>query len=247
MESRQIWNDQWFSSPYYHLLEGERIEASLFIRKLVQYLHPHPGARILDVGCGRGSRPEEFAAPGYEVTGIAVTEGCLPVGMREPEQDALSCYVHDLRLPFWIRYFDYAVNLFDCFGHFGTDRENENVLKTMCHSLKKGGLLCLDCQNGVYEREHLVTREDRLIAGVEFSIERVYEQGIFLKRIQVLDVVHLADLKFAERTKDYRKQDLEQMLSAQGMRLEDTFGDYHFNVWDERLSPRLILVARRVS
>lgn len=240
------WN-AWWASPYYDLLYGARQDGSEFIRKLVQYLHPPAEARILDVGYGRGSHPESFGETGSEVTGIAVTAPLLESWKGKGEQERLQVYLHDLRLPFWVRYFDYGISLFDTFGCFDSDRENSNVLKTICHSLKKGGLLCLDYMNGAYEHRHPVPREDRMIGGVEFRIRRTYEAGYFVNHIDVLDVVRLVELSCQERRRDYRREDFERMLSREGMRIEQVFGDYHFNAWDEHVSPRLILVARRMS
>lgn len=239
------WNT-WWASPYYHLLHGARPEGSVFIRKLVEYLHLPAGARVLDIGCGRGGQPEHFVEAGSDVTGIAATEDLLAAWRGRKEEGTLPVYVHDLRLPFWVRYFDYGISLFDTFGDFDSDRENGNVLRTICHSLKKGGVLCLDYLNGAYEREHSVPREDRMIGGVEFAIRRAYEAGYFVSHIHVLDVVRLADFSCRERRRDYRRADFERMLFREGMRIEQVFGDYHFNAWDEHVSPRLILVARRM-
>jgi 2-polyprenyl-3-methyl-5-hydroxy-6-metoxy-1,4-benzoquinol methylase len=46
----------WFDSPYYPLLYAHRSEAEArqAVQTLVRHLQLEPGARILDVGCGRG-------------------------------------------------------------------------------------------------------------------------------------------------------------------------------------------------
>jgi hypothetical protein len=35
------------------------------------------------------------------------------------------------------------------------------------------------------------------------------------------------------------------MFALQGLRITDVFGDYHFNIFDEEHSPRLILIAQK--
>lgn len=62
----------WFDSPYYPMLYAHRSEdeAQQAVQNVVGLLHLKPGARILDVGCGRGRHLWPLAELGYRVAGI---------------------------------------------------------------------------------------------------------------------------------------------------------------------------------
>ena len=120
---QETWFKDWFNSPYYHQLYKNRDlkEAELFIDKLVQHLKVSPGSRMLDVGCGKGRHCIQLAGKGFDVTGIDLSEESIEEALKY-EQENLHFFTHDMRLPFWINYFDYAFNFFTSFGYFKTER-----------------------------------------------------------------------------------------------------------------------------
>lgn len=65
------WYQEWFNSPFYHKLyfQHDEAEARAFIQRLVEYLKPKPGSRMLDVACGRGRHSRMLAAAHFDVTG----------------------------------------------------------------------------------------------------------------------------------------------------------------------------------
>jgi SAM-dependent methyltransferase len=248
MRTEKNWYRAWFDSAYYHLLyrkDHER-EAMAFTTRLVAFLQPFPGALMLDAACGKGRPATELATFGYDVTGIDLSEKNI-LEARKMEHAHLSFFQHDIRLPLRIRYFDYAFSFFTGFGYFDTERENENALHTMCHALRKDGVLLIDCLNSSYVEQHLVSHEMKIVDGVEFNIQRACEGGYFLTEIHISDPARLAEQQFTERLRAYSRDDLENMLTAQGMQIVDILGDYQFHPWQECSSPRLILIAKRVS
>jgi SAM-dependent methyltransferase len=246
MEVPKQWFKDWFNSPYYHLLYSNRDEreAASFIDKLVGYLRPSPGALMLDVACGRGRHAKYLADKGFNVTGIDLSEESIAAA-RRLENDHLSFFQHDMRLPFRINYFDVVFNFFTSFGYFETRHENDNALRTLANSLKPGGRLVLDYLNSAYVAAHLVENEVKETGQVVFDIHREMEDGKFLKKIHVLDKKQLLRATFTESVSAFRKTDFEQMFALQGLRITDVFGDYHFNIFDEEHSPRLILIAQK--
>ena len=62
MHIDKCWFEDWFNSPYYHLLYSNRDEqeAAAFIDKLLAYLQPATGAEMLDVACGRDAMPNTW-------------------------------------------------------------------------------------------------------------------------------------------------------------------------------------------
>jgi SAM-dependent methyltransferase len=246
MEVPKQWFKDWFNSPYYHLLYSNRDEreASSFIAKLVEYLRPAPGALMLDVACGRGRHAKFLADKGFNVTGIDLSEESIAAA-RKLENDHLSFFQHDMRLPFRINYFDLVFNFFTSFGYFETRHENDNALRTLANSLKPGGKLVLDYLNSVYAAARLVENEVKELDHVVFDIHREMAGGKFLKKIHILDKKQLLRATFTESVSAFRRKDFEEMFALQGLQITDVFGDYHFNIFDEEHSPRLILIAQK--
>lgn len=136
----QAWFKNWFDSPYYHQLYFNRdeSEAAAFINKLIEYLKPASRSRMLDVACGKGRHSLQLANKGFDVTGIDLSAYSIQEALKH-ECENLHFYQHDMRLPFWINYFDYAFNFFTSFGYFQTQRENDNAIRTIAQSLKQQG------------------------------------------------------------------------------------------------------------
>ena len=126
------WFRLWFSSPYYHLLYESRNdeEAEDCVKTFAEYLNIQPGSRILDVACGKGRHSRAFAAREFNVTGIDISATSI-IEAKKFETDMLQFFVHDMRLPFWINYFDYAFNFFTSFGYFKTMREHNDAIRTI--------------------------------------------------------------------------------------------------------------------
>lgn len=246
MEVSKQWFKDWFNSPYYHLLYNNRDEreASAFIDKLVGYLRPEPGALMLDVACGRGRHAKYLADKGFNVTGIDLSEESIAAA-RKLENEHLSFFQHDMRLPFRINYFDVVFNFFTSFGYFETRHENDNALRTLANSLKPGGRLVLDYLNSPFVESHLVPNEIKEKDDVVFDIHREVSGGKFLKEIRILDRKKLFRTTFAERVSAFTLADFREMFALQKLEITDVFGDYHFNTFDEVQSPRMVLIAQK--
>ena len=148
MTAIKPWYEDWFNSPYYYQLyfKRDKKEAADFINKLVSYLKPTEKSLMLDIGCGRGRHSVQLATKGFDVTGIDLSEESIRIA-KEKENDHLHFFLHDMRLPFWINYFDYAFNFFTSFGYFNTRREHNNAIRTISESLKTGGVFVIDYFN----------------------------------------------------------------------------------------------------
>src|SRR5688572_12676909 len=105
--SRQPWYKDWFNSPFYHKLyfetEGEKSQA--FIHKLIRHLQPVHASRMLNIGSGRGHNSKVLASLGFDVTGIDSTADNVEYA-GQFTSEKLQFFLHDIRLPFWINYFD---------------------------------------------------------------------------------------------------------------------------------------------
>ncbi|TDX00970.1 class I SAM-dependent methyltransferase [Dinghuibacter silviterrae] len=240
------WFKDWFNSPYYHLLYAGRNdqEAADFIDALLGYLQPRPGCRMLDVACGRGRHSRYLASLGFDVTGIDLSPKSIEYA-KAFETDRLHFYQQDMRLPFWIRYFDYAFNFFTSFGYFNTRREHDNALRTMSQSLTGNGVLVMDYLNSRYWENHLIHRMEREQDGVLFHITKWMDETHFYKKIEIEDDNLDRPLEFTERIAKFSLGDFTEMLAFQGMQVKDVFGDYALGTYRMAESPRLIVVAQR--
>lgn len=180
---QQAWFKDWFNSPYYHQLYFKRDEreAAAFIDKLIDYLKPAPGSYMLDVACGKGRHSIQLAGKGFDVTGIDLSEESIEDALAH-ETGHLHFYRHDMRLPFWINYFDYAFNFFTSFGYFRTRREHDDAIRTIAQSVKSGGFFVMDYLNVHYAEDNLVHQSEKEIDGVNFIITKWYDETHFLKR-----------------------------------------------------------------
>ncbi len=242
------WYKDWFSSPYYEILYLLRNddEATKSINYLVQYLRPHLGSTMLDVACGKGRHSKALAKMGFDVTGIDLSEPFIK-DAKQYETGNLHFYLHDMRMPYRMNYFDYAFNFFTSFGYFRTMREHGNAVRTVAQSLKKGGVFVIDYLNVHYTEEHLVQTEEKIIGGVTFNIKRWHDNGHFFKQIQIEDAAYPGRRQmYTEKVAKFSPGAFTDLLAYQGLQVNHIFGDYALDVYDIRQSPRMIIVAEKM-
>lgn len=240
----QAWYTDWFSSPFYHKLYFQRDEkeAADFIHTLISHLNPPPGSRMLDVACGKGRHSKFLASLGFTVTGIDIAENSI-LEAKKSENERLDFFVHDMRLPFRGNYFDYAFNFFTSFGYFKTRREHDDAVRTIAKSLRPGGTFVIDYLNVHYAEERLVPEEVRVIEGSLYTIRRWDDDTHFYKKISVTDAALEQPLAFTEKVAKFSLGDFTDMLSYQGLQVQEVFGDYSLGRYDVKKAPRLIIVA----
>lgn len=242
------WYREWFDSPYYHTLYFERDgkEAAAFIHLLLSYLHPAPGTRMLDLASGRGRHARILAAEGFDVTGIDLAAGSIAYALRY-EQPNLHFYRHDMRQTLYTNYFDYVFNIFTSFGYFATQREHTNTIRAVSLSLRTGGTFVLDYLNVRYAEDHLVSHSAREIDGIHFHLTRWVDEKYFYKKILIEDKTRPAPLEFTERVARFTLDDFRMMFAGQGLQIGQVFGDYQLGTYDDRNSPRLLMIAKKME
>ncbi len=244
----KTWFKGWFNSPYYHKLYFQRdeAEAAAFINKLIDHLKPAPLSTMLDVACGKGRHSILLSTKGFDVTGIDLSEDSI-LEAKELETEHLQFFLHDMRLPFWINYFDYAFNFFTSFGYFKTRREHDNSIRTIAQSLKHNGVFVLDYLNVHYAEDHLVHKSEKQIDEVNYFITKWYDETHFYKKIVVEDENLEDPLEYTEKVAKFSLGDFTDMFAFQGLQIQEVYGDYAFNNYDVRKSPRLLMIARKIN
>lgn len=240
------WFQNWFNSPYYHILYHNRDdeEAEFFIDNLCALLKPTLKARLLDIACGRGRHSVYLNKKGYDVTGIDLSFSSVKYA-KQFENEKMHFYVHDMRYLFYINYFDIAFNLFTSFGYFETEKDHVNSLKTFRKSLKKDGLLVLDYFNSQKIIKHLNHQEIKHVDGIDFNINKQVINGKIIKSI-VFE--HKSkDYAFKEEVKAFTFADFERMFASSGFTIVNCFGNYALEEFNELKSDRLIFICKKAD
>jgi SAM-dependent methyltransferase len=237
------WFREWFASPYYNLLYGDRRddqEASRFITCLTDFLRPCPDAKFLDAPCGTGRHVQCLASEGFETTGIDLSRPAI--------RTAQSCakkaefHVHDMRHAFREHRYDYVLNLFTSFGYF--DEEGDvSTLRAFGNALAPGGRIVLDFLNTYRAVQCLRSHDECVVAGITFEIQRSVECGTIVKTIDVRDGGR--SFRFAERVRAISAEDFSQYFSAAGLEIVNIFGNYQLGEYSRNDSERLVVVGRK--
>lgn len=236
----------WVNSAYYLLLKNTNTQNQFeFITGLIQRLQPAPGSKLIEVGCGIGQISNRIAELGLEVTGVDYSHTLIEIA-KQGEKENLHFYQHDIRLPFWINYFNQALILSGSFGHFATLREHDNTIRAISQSLKTDGLVVMDYLNVHYEEAYLLPTEQLAISGLQFTVTRWQNDETFFKKIQLKQEGEQKDL-FTEQTMKLSIGDFTEMFAFQGLQIQEVFGDYNFVDYDIKKSPRLIFIAKKIK
>jgi ubiquinone/menaquinone biosynthesis C-methylase UbiE len=124
------------------------------ITTVLQYLQPHSGERILDVGCGVGTFAFHAAKAGAITTGIDYSSESINAARTLTERfglkDSTAFVVGSaLALPFADASFDKIVSA-DFIEHITHD-EKRQLLKELFRVLKPGGRIVIFTPNGIRE------------------------------------------------------------------------------------------------
>jgi SAM-dependent methyltransferase len=243
--AKSPWYKDWFNSGFYHKLYFEHDEkaAGDFIQRLLTHINPAPGSRMLDIGCGRGRHSKILASRGYDVTGFDLSPNSIQWA-KQFEKENLHFVIHDMRLPFYSNYFDFAFNFFTSFGYFRTRREHDAAMRTIATALRQGGSFIIDYLNTHYVENHLIPYETKQVGETRYEMNRWDTATHFFKKIIVHDPSLIEPLEFTEEIAKFSLGDFTDMLSYQGLQIQDVFGDYQLSRYDIVATPRMIILAK---
>lgn len=238
----QEWFEDWFDSPYYHLLYQNRSEqeATNFVDTLVNRFSMPPGITLLDLACGKGRHSIAFAVHGLDVTGLDLSRQSIEYA-QQFERDNLHFFVHDMRETFRVNYFDVVCNLFTSFGYFETARDHTQAARSIAQAIKPGGYFIIDFVNRLPAIRNIEanTHETIVRNNVTFDIARSHTAKRLLKKIRVDDGDNV--YSFEEAVTSFTKDEMIGLFTAAGLTYRQVFGDYQLNAYDEANSPRMIM------
>ncbi len=240
--SRTDWFTSWFNTSYYHILYKDRNDedAQLFMTNITEFLELSKDTHILDLPCGKGRHSVFLNSLGYRVTGGDLSENSISYA-KQFENDRLKFKVKDMRQAFKGMY-NAVFNLFTSFGYFETDEEDIQVLKNMKDSFLDEGLIVLDFLNVEKVKENLVTKETKIVDGIEFHIKREIKEGFIMKHISFSDKG--VDHSYTENVKYLDLKKFREYLDCANLSLVHVFGDYKLSEFNSETSERLIFVAK---
>ena len=243
-EQKKQWYDLWFDSPLYHILykNRDKEEAEHFIDAVIKYLNITSGS-ILDLACGKGRHANYLAEKGLEVVGLDLSKESIHYASAAYTLSNLEFYVHDMRQPFRVNYFDYIFNFFTSIGYLNDLKENEKVFEAMHAGLKDDGYILIDFMNAEKVINNLVERETKEIDGYKFYLRRTVENGKIIKYINIEKEEKV--WMFREEVQALKQHHFHQFLNNTGFTLVNEYGDYDLNAFNPKRSDRYILLAKK--
>jgi SAM-dependent methyltransferase len=246
VSSKKFWFEDWFNSPYYHLLYGNRDqhEAGRFISNLLNHLNPNPKDSFLDLACGKGRHALEIASKGYHTTGIDLSENSISEAQKI-DNPLLNFVVGDMRHAHFPNQFNFILNLFTSFGYFETAEGQSMTLNAIHEQLKDDGLLVIDYLNVDKAAIEISNHPDRnvKIETVNFETRKRVTNQFISKEIIVEDKTNT--YTYFEHLWRLQLSDFEKLLSKSGFTIQTIFGDYELNKFSTLTSDRLIIVAQK--
>lgn len=240
----KIWYKDWFNSPYYHVLYKNRDdkEAAFFIDQLIKHLQINPTHKVWDLACGKGRHSVYLNSKNIQVIGTDLADNSIQEALKSAN-DRLEFFVHDMRTPFRINYFDFVFNLFTSIGYFDNSHDTLKVFQNVSKALKPKGYFVLDFFNCKKVTDCLVPHETKIIDGIRFEIFKKIENEKIVKRIEFDDKGET--YYFEEKVALLNKDNFTDMAVKSGLQLQSVFGDYHLNPFDANNSERLILIFKK--
>ena len=245
-----MWFEKWFSSKFYLELYQHRDEedARWIINLLQRSISVNTRSSVLDIACGSGRHSLELARRGFNVTGFDLSKfliGEAKIGQKESKEKDLKVrfLIKDMRNFNFNNSFDIAVNIFTSFGYFDNDQENFSVIRNVSDSLKTGGYFLFDFLNKRYLEENLISMTKKKHGSSTVIQRRKIEDGFVKKNITISEGDKVSE--FNETLRLYSLVEFKKAFEGYGLKIQNLFGDYFGNKFNETKSQRLIIIARK--
>lgn len=206
------------------------------------------GSEMLDLACGHGRHALLFAARGYRVTGIDLSERFIRKAQAEAARRELAVQfeVRDMRQLAYKNKFDGIYCYFSSFGYF-SHRENVKVLEQVATDLKSGGRFLLESINRdwlLHRIEAQPRRWEEIEPGFLYLEDVSFNartSRIHTRRI-VLDGTERREYNFDMRI--YSISELEELIESVGMKIDTALGNLDSSPFSVS-SHRMIIVSEK--
>jgi cyclopropane fatty-acyl-phospholipid synthase-like methyltransferase len=234
------WFKDWFNSPYYHLLYNNRNEneAVFFIDNLCKKLQLESHSKIWDLACGKGRHSLALHQKGFNVTGTDLAANSINEASKNTNE-TLSFFVHDMRQPFKLNYFDAVFNLFTSIGYFNNFNDNYTVFKNVSNALVDKGVFLIDFFNSEKTAAALIPETIEKRGDITFYISRKIISNQIVKHIEFSD--SNKNYYFEESVTLLNLTDFNNFALEANLKVEEVFGNYLLEPYNEKTSDRLII------
>ena len=236
------WFVSWFDTSYYHLLYQNRneAEAEFFLNNITEKLLIEQESKVWDMACGKGRHVNFLSKHGMHSCGTDLSVNSIEHAINNYNNLYAQFFVHDMRRPFRINYFDLVLNVFTSMGYFDRKRDDERVFIAAAQSMVRNGKFVVDFLNAKKVIAHLKPNETKIINDIQFDLQRKITEKTIIKEISILDGEN--NFQFKEQVRAYELNDFVELGETAGLTLKETFGNYSLDIFDEKLSDRLIMV-----
>ena len=155
----------------------------------------------------------------------------------------LKFLVHDILEPPNIE-FDAVLNLFTSFGYYERNKDLE-ILLSLQKNLNKNGIGVIDFFNIKTVKDNLVKKEEVILENIKFNIKRKIDKLSVTKEILFID--NNKEYKFKESVNTLSIIDFKNYFKKTNLEIIEFFGDYDLNKFEEKKSPRLIIIFKKKS
>ena len=237
-----MWYKEWFANHYYDVIYKHRDdkEAELFCNNIIKFIKLN-NKLILDLCCGNGRLLKYLQNFTSNLVGLDITERFLKniiANTNNFDLDKIQLVRADIAyLPFLPDSFDIIFNFFTSFGYFSKKEENNLVISKIYDILKQNGYFVFDYFNFSVEKENIFNTPkqqfDDILINKYIDGEHIVKQILIKKQ------------KYEERVCIYKADELVRLFENNKFKIDYMFGDYSLESFDEKLSKRIIIVAKK--
>jgi SAM-dependent methyltransferase len=218
------------------------------VHELWAQLHLSAGAPLLDVGCGHGRYAVAFAHRGACVAGLdaAATLLARATELAHTVGVAVSWVRGDMRqLPVRAHSMSAAL-LFDAFGFFEADEQNQSVIHELARVLVRGGRLALKVVNAEPLLKHFRRSEQQVRGETIVEIERslLSEPTCLIEQIIIRGPQAIGT--YQRRQRLYHFSEILAALESAGITSVSTAATLDGAPFDANTSPSIVIIAERL-
>jgi len=242
----ELWTKRYFDTVYHRRWTLGPPDETVFrhVDFVIDELSASEGSTLVDVGCGQGRYSLAFAARGLQVTGLDASEVLLNQA-RQLDSGAsprVRWVLGDMRrLPKTDTY-QYGI-LFDAFGFFESDEENEDVVRQLGQAVSPGGAVVIAVLNGerILNSLEPVSRQEK--NGRMVEVRRKLEGRILKEDVIVTEGPR--EYAAERRQRLYSVDEIENIAAGSGLRPRSLYGDLLGEAFSEENSSKIVVICER--
>ena len=245
--AREWWESGVFSADMGRVLFDAKTVAAAAgeVRDLGRLLRLKKGARVLDAACGIGRHSLEFARLGHAVMGVDVTAAYVAEAARSAKREKLklaSFERGELRdLYRFQNSFDLAVNLYNSFGYYRSEKDNFEALKQLSACLRPGGSLVIDLIPAESIRANFQARSWREVEGGYLMEKRAWADSGRRLRNEWILAIKGGFREFRWDLRLYSVAEIKALFRRIGLKQVRGYRDYQGRPW--ALGQRLVITG----